>query len=131
MACSLQYSMPRGRGKPNSPCAVLIEWSAPFTPPTTHGATGGGWGGMPRNLSLPLEPKIRDLLINSGQERGKIYCLKNLFSIVLGGFLSEEMALFCYKTLAILFHVLAKIPVFSYKNFVCFCPPHYPPLPFN
>ncbi len=49
-----------------------------------HMGEGGGWGGdapplASKNLSPPLEPKIRDLQKISGQKRGKVHFLgKNL-----------------------------------------------------
>ncbi len=61
---------------------------------------GGGWGGdappvASKNLSPPLEPKIRDHK-KSDQKRGKIDIFENL-CFIFCGFLSEEMAIILLK----------------------------------
>ena len=61
------------------------------------GDGGGMEGDAPplgcKNLSPPLEPKIRDLK-KLGQERRKMEIFENLFSNFCG-FLSKDIVLFC------------------------------------
>ncbi len=90
------------------------------------GDGGGGGGDAPplasKNLSPPLEPKIRDLK-KSGQERGK----NDFYKLFNFGFLSVQMAVKMQKNLAFLSYIFTKFPFFSAKNW--FVPLPSPPLP--
>ncbi len=61
---------------------------------------GDGGGDAPplasKNLSPPLEPKIRDHQKKSDQKREKIEFFENL-RFIFCGFLSEEMAIILLK----------------------------------
>ncbi len=94
-------------------------------------ATGGDGGGAPslasKNLSPPLEPKIRNLQKNSGQGMGKIEFFEIVF-FNFCGFLSEEMVLMLPKNLVFLSHVYND-PCFLVQKIGLPPPPPSPPLP--
>ena len=65
------------------------------------GDGGGGYGGKDasplasKNLSPPVEPKIRDLQKKWARKGEKLFFLKKIF--IFFGFLSDEMALMLLK----------------------------------
>ena len=77
---------------------------------------GGGMGGdapplASKNLSPPLEPKIRDLQKNSGQKRGKgqIFLKKSLSFVI---FAWNDWTLILLKKLLVSYSCFCKNPNF-------------------
>ncbi len=113
----------KGRG-------FFFLWRVPFrSGGQAHMGEGGGWGGDAsplafKNLSPPLELKIRDLQKNFWPKTGEseFFLKKSLFC----DFCTESPdPYFVKKSFLFLILFLIKIPVSFYKNLVC--PPPVPP----
>ncbi len=93
----------------------------------------GGWVGDPpplasKNLSPPLEPKIRDLQKFFWPKEGgnRIFLKKNSFCFRC--FKSEELTPILFKKTGVFFLAFAKKSQFSPAK-IWFVPPSSPPLP--